>query len=117
MAGVAYGAELIAYSDAVVARSSEVAETRDVVQKSLGEEGVVDAAAVIANFQRMVRIADGTGISIDGPLDLLSADFRQEIGINEFSSAKGRGKNGALRRWVAPLMRRVALRLMRSRLR
>ena len=117
VAGVAYGAELIAYADAVVARSPDVAETRDAVQKSLGDAGVVDAAAVIANFQRMVRIADGTGIPIDAPLDLLSADLRHEIGINEFSSAEGRGKNGALRRLAAPLMRRVVGRFVRSRLR
>ncbi len=117
VAGVAYGAELIAYADAVVARSPDVAETRNAVQKSLGDAGVVDAAAIIANFQRMVRIADGIGIPIDGPLDLLSADIRHELGINEFSSAEGRGKNGALRRLAAPVMRRVAARLMRSRFR
>ena len=113
--GVAYGAELIAFADAVVARSPDVAETRDAVQKSLGDAGVVDAAAIIANFQRMVRIADGTGISIDGPLDVLSSDIRHKIGINKFSSAEGRGKNGPMRRLVAPLMRGVFTRLMRSR--
>jgi hypothetical protein len=113
--GVAYGAELIAFADAVVARSPDVAETRDAVQKSVGDAGVVDAAAIIANFQRMVRIADGTGISIDGPLDVLSSDIRHKIGINEFSSAEGRGKNGPMRRLVAPLMRGVFTRLMRSR--
>jgi hypothetical protein len=115
--GVAYGAELIAFANAVVARSPDVAETRDAVQKSIGDAGVVDAAAIIAiaNFQHMVRIADGTGISIDGPLDVLSSDIRHEIGINEFSSAEGRGKNGLIRRLVAPLMRGVFTRLMRSR--
>lgn len=117
VAGVAHGAELIAYADAVVARAPDVAATRSAVQKSLGDAGVVDAAAVIANFQRMVRIADGTGIPIDGPLDLLSADIRHEIGINAFSSAEGRGRNGPLRRLVAPLMRRAAARLGRLRLR
>ena len=115
VAGVQYGAELIAYADAVVARSPDVTDTRDAVQKSMGDDGVVDAAGVIANFQRMVRIADGTGIPIDGPLDILSADIRHEIGINDFSSAKGRGKNGALRRLAAPLMRRFVGRLVRSR--
>ena len=81
----------------------------------MGDAEVVDAAAVIANFQRMVRIADGTGIPIDGPLDVLSADLRHELGINEFSSAEGRGKNGLLRRLAAPLMRLVAARVLRSR--
>ena len=113
--GVACGAELIAYADAVVARSSDVTGTRDAVQKSLGDEGVVDAAAIIANFQRMVRIADGVGIPVDGQLSLLSADLRHEIGIDEFSSAAGRSKNGPLRRVAAPLMRRIMTRLVRSR--
>ena len=115
VAGVVRGAELVAYADAVVARSAEVAGTRDAVQKSLGDAEVVDAAAVIANFQRMVRIADGTGIPIDAPLDVMSADLRHQIGINAFSSAEGRGKNGMLRRLVAPLMRRAAQRAIRSR--
>ena len=117
VAGVAFGAELIAYADAVVARSTAVPETRDAVHKSMGDAGVVDAAAVIANFQRMVRIADGTGIAIDGPLDVLSADIRHEIGINEFPSAEGRGRNGTLRRLAAPLMRLAMARFMRLRLR
>lgn len=117
VAGVAFGAELIAYADAVVARSTDVPETRDAVHKSMGDAGVVDAAAVIANFQRMVRIADGTGIPIDGPLDVLSADIRHEIGINDFPSAEGRGRNGTLRRLAAPLMRLAMARFMRLRLR
>ena len=117
VAGVAFGAELIAYADAVVARSTDVPETRDAVHKSMGDAGVVDAAAVIANFQRMVRIADGTGIPIDGPLDVLSADIRHEIGINEFPSAEGRGRNGTLRRLAAPLMRLAMAPFMRLRLR
>ena len=115
VAGVACGAELIAYADAVVARSPDVTRTRDAVQKALGDEGVVDAAAIIANFQRMVRIADGVGIPVDSQLGLISADLRHEIGIDEFSSAQGRGKNGALRRLAAPLMRSVMTRLIRMR--
>ena len=115
VAGVSHGAELIAYADAVVARSENISATRMAIQASMGDAEVVDAAAVIANFQRMVRIADGTGIPIDGPMDVLSADLRHEIGINAFSSAEGRGKNGRLRRLAAPLMRRVAARVMRSR--
>ncbi|NQZ97463.1 MAG: hypothetical protein HRU01_13210 [Myxococcales bacterium] len=115
VAGVSHGAELIAYADAVVARSENISATRMAIQASMGDAEVVDAAAVIANFQRMVRIADGTGIPIDGPMDVLSADLRHEIGINAFPSAEGRGKNGWLRRLASPLLRRVAARALRSR--
>ena len=79
--GVPYGNELIAYADAVVNRSEDVTRTRDAVQKSLGDAGVIATAAVISNFQRMVRIADGIGIQIDKGLELASAGFRDEIGI------------------------------------
>lgn len=85
VAGVTFGAELIAYADAVVARSPEVTQARKAVRRSLGDAAVVDAAAVIANFQRMVRIADGTGIPLGEELDLRSADLRNAIGINEFA--------------------------------
>ena len=89
--GVKHGAELIAYADAVVARSPEVTQARDAVQKSLGDATVVDAAAIIANFQRMVRIADGIGIPLGEELELRSADLRHEIGIDEFASAARHG--------------------------
>ena len=116
VAGVEFGAELIAFADAAVARSPRIGESRDAVQSAVGDAGVVDAAAIIANFQRMVRIADGTGIPLDAPVDLLSADIRHELGINEFSGATGRGKNGTIRRLAAPVMRKVAARLMKRRL-
>ena len=115
VAGVDHGAELIAFADAAVARSPEVGAAREAVQKVLGDAEVVDAAAVIANFQRMVRIADGTGIPIDRPLDALSADLRHDLGINEFASAAGRGKNSRLYRLAAPLLRGVAARALRAR--
>jgi len=44
---------------------------------------VVDAAGVISNFQRMVRIADATGIGL-GVFEVPSADMREALGINAF---------------------------------
>ena len=107
-----HGAALVSYADAVVARAADVPERRDAVQKAMG-----DAAAIIANFQRMVRIADGAGIPIDAPVDAISADFRHELGIDGFSSAEGRGKSGPIRRLMAPLMRRMFSRALRARAR
>ncbi len=65
--GVRHGDALIAFADAVV-RGDETARARaraDVLDR-LGPEELVDAAAVAANFQRMVRIADSIGIPLDG---------------------------------------------------
>ena len=61
-----------------------ITQARQQVHKELGEPAMIDAAGVIANFQRMVRIADGTGIPLDAPMDALSADLREELGIRRF---------------------------------
>ena len=50
------------------------------------------AAGVIGNFERMVRIADGTGIPLDRIVDAMTSDFRAEFGspvhiLGEFSDA------------------------------
>ena len=54
----------------------------------LGETEMVDAASVIGNFQRMVRIADSTGIPVDGLMAEANADVRQQLGLNELPSAR-----------------------------
>ena len=49
---------------------------------------MVDAAGVIANFQRMVRIADGTGIPLDKRVVALTADLRDELGLNDYPTVR-----------------------------
>ncbi len=76
--GVVYGAELLAFTDAVMARDGEaVAKTRAELGAKLGPEGVVDTAAVITMFNVVDRIADATGIPID---DGFTKDMRYAIG-------------------------------------
>jgi hypothetical protein len=49
----------------------------------LGPGATVDAAAVASNFQRMVRIADGTGITL-GAMEQFSATARAELDLERF---------------------------------
>ena len=49
---------------------------------------MVDAAAVAANFQRMVRIADSMGIPIDDKNVEAGASIRQELELSRFASAQ-----------------------------
>ena len=41
----------------------------------------------MGNFQRMVRIADGTGIPVDSRMNALTAGMREDLGIDRFGSA------------------------------
>ena len=42
---------------------------------------MVDAAGVVSNFERMVRIADATGIELGAFLSEQTADARQSLGL------------------------------------
>lgn len=67
-------------------------------------DAMIDAAAVIVNFQRMVRIADGSGIPLDAPMAMITAEIRDELGINEFSSANLTQKVGPVKRVLGKVM-------------
>jgi hypothetical protein len=86
--GVAHERELLAVAEAVVRGSeAELTEARRAALAALGPEGFVAAAAVAANFERMVRIADATGIPLEAPLHAISGSLRAELGIDAFGSA------------------------------
>jgi hypothetical protein len=63
---IEYSNELMAFATAIASRDeAELIESREKLLAASNAEVVVDAAAVAGNFQRMVRIADSTGIPVD----------------------------------------------------
>jgi len=86
--GVAHGERLLAFADALVGEDDAALErAREELAAALGPVGLVDAAAVASNFERMVRIADGTGIPLDASVRLVAAGLPGELGIGCFGSA------------------------------
>ncbi len=86
--GVPAEKELIAFAEAALGDDGEaISSARESVKDACGEEAMVDAAGVIANFQRMVRIADGTGIPLDAPMAMVTVGMRENLGLNSFGSA------------------------------
>ena len=82
------GKVLARFAEAVVQGTEEdIASARADVIRDVGQEGFVDAAAVIGSFERMVRIADGTGIPLDERAMGMSGAIRDKLGINAFSTA------------------------------
>lgn len=112
--GVTAGAELIAFAEAVVAGDRDtIATARDTVAAELGVPAMVDAAAVIANFQRMVRIADSTGIPLDEPVLMMTQGIRDELGLNQFSAAANSPRLPLLKRLAGKLLAPIAPRILR----
>lgn len=111
--GIAHGEKLAAFAEAAVTGdSAQLATARDGLRAAIGSEGLVDAAAVVGNFQRMVRIADGTGIPIDGLMRTLSEDFREELGLEDFVTRRGEAA-GVVARALGPIARATAKTLLR----
>jgi hypothetical protein len=91
--GIAHGAELSALVEAVVAslpRGSDrepLERARAALRAALGDEGFVDACAVLAQFSMLDRIADGVGIPVEPPLTVATQTLRHTLGLDAFASA------------------------------
>ena len=86
--GIPGGSELVRFTDAVLENPSDLEAARAALVERLGEAAMLDAAGVIGNFQRMVRIADSTGIPVDGFFAEANADVRKQLSLNELPSAR-----------------------------
>ena len=85
--GIAHGGLLSRFAEEVHA-GSDLAVIRAEVIDAVGEAGLVDAAAICANFNMMVRIADGTGTPLDEGSVEMSADLRHQLGLDELTSKR-----------------------------
>jgi len=87
--GVEHGNLLIAFAEAMV-RDNEAALThaRHAVIEGISPEAMVDAAGVASNFERMVRIADATGIRLDERMAVVSQEVRDELRLERFTAYK-----------------------------
>ena len=112
--GVPHSVELTTFAEAAVRGSREELEAaRNSLQLAMGAEAVVEAAAVVGNFEHMVRIADGTGIPLDKPVAVFSVDLRAELGIDEFGTAAHTPEVGPLLRTASRLAQPLLKPIMR----
>lgn len=106
--GLPGGDALTAFAEASVrGEPGATRSARECVRRELGDAATVDAAGVIGNFERMVRIADGTGIPLDRTVALVSADVRADLGIDAFGGARSTQPVRGLQRWLGRAMARM----------
>lgn len=87
--GIPFANELARFAEAIAERdTAKIKRTRDKLVKVAGDVVMIDAAAVAANFQRMVRIADSMGIPIDEKNIEAGAGIREELELSRFASAQ-----------------------------
>jgi len=86
---VAASALLTAFADKALTGDPEsLAAARAALTAALGEAAMIDAAAVIAGFDGITRIADATGIPLEPPKAEAVADLRATLQLDRFLDAK-----------------------------
>jgi hypothetical protein len=87
---IAHGALLVSFADAVLGTDDRrLDEVRADVRSRMGNAALVDAAAIVATFNAIDRVADATGIPIEDAKAESTADIRATLGINQFAEARG----------------------------
>jgi hypothetical protein len=87
--GVPHAALLLTFAEASISFDrTSIGPARAALLEAIGEAGVTDAAAVVAGFNGITRIADASGIPLDAEPLARSADWRQALGIDAFAGEK-----------------------------
>jgi hypothetical protein len=87
--GVEHGTLLLAFAEAMVGEDDEaLTHVRHAVIEGMSPAAMVDAAGVASNFERMVRIADATGIPLDARMQALSQEVRDALHLERFTVYK-----------------------------
>ena len=89
VADVPFANELTGFAEAVASFDEDsLGIARAKLLDAAGPEVLVDAAGVAGNFQRMVRIADSTGIPLDERNVALSHGMLKDLDLRRFESAR-----------------------------
>jgi hypothetical protein len=84
------GALLVAFAEAVLGDDDRrLQEVQAAIRDRRGDAAFVDAAAIVATFNAIDRVADATGIPIEDNKAASTADFRAALGINAFAEQRG----------------------------
>ena len=80
---VANGALLLRFVDAVLGDSeATLAHVRRQLRETMGEAAFCDAAATVASFNAVVKLADGTGIPLEDYKEEATVGLRADLGID-----------------------------------
>ena len=86
--GIPAGAILSHFAEAILTSADNLAQARSAVTAALGEAAMIDAAAVVAGFNGITRIADATGIPLEAAKAEETASWRTTLGIDGFEILK-----------------------------
>ena len=86
--GIPASAILSNFAETIVTGADNLAQARSAVAAALGQAAMIDAAAVVAGFNGITRIADATGIPLEPAKAEETQPWRATLGIDRFGDLK-----------------------------
>lgn len=83
--------------DGNVDAEASLTEARTRLREVVGSGGLLEAAATVAAFNGLVRVADGTGIELDDAMIAASSDVRSRLGLDAMAGAANTRRLDAVR--------------------
>ena len=112
--GVPYGLQLMKFGESLASGDeAALAGSRQRLFDAAGPAVLVDAAAVAANFQRMVRLADAAAIPVDNVTVAISANVRKKLDLGRLHTSQNTPPPTFMQRLQGVFIRAVAPFLMR----
>lgn len=90
--GVPHGALLVEFGEAML-RGDEArrSRAREALFAAMGAAALVDAAATVASFNSVVKLADASGIPLEDFKSESTEGLRAELGLEKLNRGVGRG--------------------------
>ena len=111
---IPHGGVLLRFAEAFASRDEALLDqARADLLAEAGAEVLVDAAGVAANFQRMVRIADSTGIPLDDLSAAISHKVVKQLDLTRFATSRNTPAAGLKRKLLSWIARPLAIRRFR----
>jgi hypothetical protein len=82
---------LLRFTAAAQRDGADLPEARAEVLAAVGPAGLVEAGLTVGAFNGLTRVADATGIALDGGTLAATRDLRVELGLNEMAGAWNTG--------------------------
>ena len=85
------GGVLVRFADAAHLDGPDLAAARRDALAAVGAAGLAEASLTVGAFNGLTRVADATGIALDGGTLAATRDLRADLGVNEMAGAANTG--------------------------